>query len=190
MKLFFDTETTGVPRNYSAPVSDTENWPRLVQLGYVVMEGDDVLLETEYIIKPDGFEISLEASSVHGITTEKALAIGVDITDGLGNFLFWVQNCDEIIGHNVSFDVSIVGAECWRLWQKNPFEGKKVICTMKSSTNFCAIPKRLGSYKYPKLFELYEKLFGEPMGAAHTALQDIQNTAKCYFELVKRGVIV
>ena len=30
--LFFDTETTGLPRNYKAPSSDTRNWPRLVQL--------------------------------------------------------------------------------------------------------------------------------------------------------------
>ena len=31
--LFFDTETTGLPKNYNAPITDTDNWPRLVQLG-------------------------------------------------------------------------------------------------------------------------------------------------------------
>jgi DNA polymerase III subunit epsilon len=30
MYLFFDTETTGIPRNYKAPVADLQNWPRLV----------------------------------------------------------------------------------------------------------------------------------------------------------------
>ena len=30
--LFFDTETTGVPQDYKAPSSDTDNWPRMVQL--------------------------------------------------------------------------------------------------------------------------------------------------------------
>ena len=31
--LFFDTETTGLPANWQAPMSDLENWPRLVQIG-------------------------------------------------------------------------------------------------------------------------------------------------------------
>ncbi len=32
MYLFFDTETTGLPRNWHAPASDLANWPRLIQL--------------------------------------------------------------------------------------------------------------------------------------------------------------
>ena len=30
MYLIYDTETTGLPKNFSAPVSDSDNWPRLV----------------------------------------------------------------------------------------------------------------------------------------------------------------
>jgi len=30
MYLFFDTETTGLPRNWKAPVTDLDNWPRMV----------------------------------------------------------------------------------------------------------------------------------------------------------------
>ena len=189
MELFFDTETTGIPRNYNAPVSDVENWPRLVQLGFIVMDGKTSLVETEFIIKPVGFEIPVETSNIHGITTEKALAEGVSIQDALGVFCFWVQESETIIGHNISFDLSIVGAEFWRLYQNDPFAGKKTVCTMKSSTQFVGIP-RSGGFKYPKLHELYRKLFDKDMGAAHTALQDIQNTATCYFELVERGIVV
>jgi DNA polymerase-3 subunit epsilon len=189
MKLFFDTETTGIPRNYNAPVSDVENWPRLVQLGYIIMSNDETIYEMERIVRPDGFEIPVEASNVHHVTTEYALEHGEPIEEVLRTFRFWIEECEVIIGHNVSFDVSIVGAEFWRLWQRNPFENKKTICTMKASTRFCAIPKSSGSFKYPKLHELYRKLFDQDMGAAHTALQDIQNTAKCYFELVKKGIV-
>ncbi len=32
MYLIFDTETTGLPKNYNAPLTDADNWPRLVQL--------------------------------------------------------------------------------------------------------------------------------------------------------------
>ena len=31
--LIFDTETAGLPRNYGAPYTDVENWPRMVQYG-------------------------------------------------------------------------------------------------------------------------------------------------------------
>ena len=188
MQLFFDTETTGIPRNYNAPVSDVDNWPRLVQLGFIVMDGKDVLTEQEYIVKPDGFEIPVEASNVHGITTEVANSKGESVKKVVLEFMFWMNQCDTIVGHNVSFDVSIVGAEYWRIYGNSPFEGKKAVCTMKSGTQFVGIP-RAGGFKYPKLHELYRKLFDKDMGAAHTALQDISNTAQCYFEMVERGII-
>ncbi|HET7116363.1 MAG TPA: hypothetical protein VFI29_07720 [Hanamia sp.] len=34
MYLFFDTETTGLPKNWKAPVADLNNWPRLSELHY------------------------------------------------------------------------------------------------------------------------------------------------------------
>ncbi len=188
MYLFFDTETTGKHKSFYAPMSDVDNFARLVQLGYIVMDGKFTLLEEEFIIKPDGFEIPIEASNVHGITTDIAIEKGVPITKVIENFMFWVTNCDVIVGHNISFDLGTIGAEYWRLYQKNPFDGKNTICTMNQSTNFCKLPGGR-PYKYPKLCELYQILFGQEMGASHTALQDIQNTARCYFELVEKGVI-
>lgn len=32
---FFDTETTGIPKNWEAPVTDLSNWPRMVQIAYL-----------------------------------------------------------------------------------------------------------------------------------------------------------
>ena len=195
MYLFFDTETTGKPKRYDAPISDVDNYPRLVQLGFIVVEDREILLEQEFIVKPVGFEIPAEVSLIHGITNEKALADGEDLETVVRIFDLWIQQCDTIIGHNVSFDLCVFGAEYWRLYQKDPFEGKKSVCTMKSSTNFCGIPspfrtvRNSGQFKYPKLAELYKKLFDTDMGAAHTALQDIRNTVRCYFELVERGII-
>jgi DNA polymerase III epsilon subunit-like protein len=188
MYLFFDTETTGVPRDYKASISNIENWPRMIQLGYIVMDGDKIVHEHETIIKPDGFEIPIQASSIHGITTEKALHDGAELVSVLDEFGMWVGNCDTIIGHNVSFGVNIIGAEYFRLYGKSPLEGKKTIDTMESSKAYVGIRNSYG-FKWPKLAELYRKLFNEDMGAAHTALQDIQNTVKCYFELERLGVI-
>lgn len=195
MYLFFDTETTGKHLRFDAPVSQVENFARLVQLGYIITDDKNIMVEQEFIIKPEGFEIPIEASNVHHITTEIALEKGQNIKDVLDDFAFWVGVCDTIIGHNIEFDLGTIGAEYWRLYQKDLFAGKKTVCTMKSSTEFCKIPnpfrtrRNVGAFKYPKLAELFKALFGVEMGAAHTALQDIQNTVKCYFALVEKGVI-
>lgn len=190
MKLFFDTETTGVPKNYKAPVSDVENWSRLVQLGYILVDNGKILHEHEAIIKPVGFEIPVEVSNVHGITTEMAMREGKDIRLELSDFLWWANYCDTIIGHNISFDMNIVGAEFWRLHGKNPLEGRKTICTMMSGIDFCGLPGKFpGKLKYPKLEELYMALFLKPLEQKHTALDDIQHTVECYHAMIERGII-
>lgn len=189
MKIFFDTETTGKAKNFNAPMSDVDNWPRLVQLGYIVFGDDGNTYSSEHIIRPVGFEIPVEASNIHGVTQEKALADGEQLEFVLTDFMLWLDKADTVIGHNVKFDINVVGAEHWRLTGKNPFEGKKIVDTMLSGTNFCQLPGAYGKYKWPKLHELYFKLFGREMGAAHTALQDIKNTSDCYFAMVERGII-
>jgi DNA polymerase III epsilon subunit-like protein len=190
MYLFFDTETTGVPRNYNAPLTDSENWPRLVQIGWVLYDDEkNLVAEAEFVVKPNGFEIPEGASSVHGITTEKALSVGDPLEEVADIFRNALEKSDVIVGHNLSYDESIMGAEFIRLKMENPIPLKKRVDTMKSSTYYCKLPGSMGKYKWPKLHELYRKLFNEDMGAAHTALQDIQNTAKCYFELKRLGVI-
>lgn len=36
--LFFDTETTELPKDYGAPTTDTKNWPHMVQLSWIVTD--------------------------------------------------------------------------------------------------------------------------------------------------------
>ena len=44
MYLIFDTETTGLPKKFNAPITDLDNWPRLVQLAYLVYDFDGNLI--------------------------------------------------------------------------------------------------------------------------------------------------
>lgn len=109
MYLFFDTETTGLPKNYKAPVSDTENWPRLVQLAFICCEEDGVEISRHnYIVKQDGFEIPKGASSVHGITTQIAMADGHPLEEVL--FKFWekLQESKVLVAHNMSYDEKLL----------------------------------------------------------------------------------
>jgi DNA polymerase III epsilon subunit-like protein len=189
MILFFDTETTGLPKNWKAPVSDTSNWPRLVQLAYLMYSETGLQQKAvDFIVKPEGFTIPSDASAIHGITTAKANSTGKPLKTVLEDFKAAVEGATTIIAHNISFDEKIVGAEFYRLQIPNPMYGKKKICTMESTVNFCAISGPYG-YKWPKLEELYYKIFRSNFEEQHNAAMDIKATAKCYWELKKMGKI-
>ena len=187
--LFFDTETTGLPRDFDAPISDLENWPRLVQLSWIVSDstGTEFRLK-DFIVRPDGFTIPEDSSKVHGITTEIAMREGSLLQNVLSEFVSDLEAVDVIVGHNVEFDKKIVGAEFIRCNFPGKSLDKPTICTMKSSTDYCEIPGKYG-YKWPTLQELHNKLFGEGFEDAHNSLNDIKATKKCFFELKKRNVI-
>lgn len=187
--LFFDTETTGLPRNYNAPFSDSNNWPRMVQLAWILADESGEILETnDRIIFPAGYKIPDEVSRLHGITTEIAMEKGVDLDLTLVDFSISIGKCELIIAHNVSFDRAIIEAENLRVGNTNPILRKPTFCTKEKSTNICKIPGNRGGYKWPKLQELHEFLFGHKFDDAHNALNDVSATVKCYFKLKEMGV--
>ncbi len=187
--LFFDTETTGVPRNYKAPASDLKNWPRLVQIAWLLADDDGGEIESaEYIVKPEGFTIPAEAARIHGISTEMAIRDGLDIKSVLAEALMCLGKVSQLVGHNIDFDEKILGAELLRAGHPNCVETKQRLCTMRSATDYCRLPGPYG-YKWPKLEELHRKLFNQPLDGAHRALIDVRACAKCYFELRRLKVM-
>ncbi len=183
MYLFFDTETTGIPRNYKAPVTDTNNWPRMVQIAWLVYDSDKKRIDQQqFIIKPEGYTIPIEVSRIHGITTEIALNEGKDLNYVLNLFNEQIEESKNIIAHNISFDEKIVGAELFRKSINTNLFNKPRLCTMHASTDYCKIPGNYG-YKWPKLSELHVKLFGCDFEDAHNAAADIEATAKCFWKL-------
>ena len=50
MFLIFDTETTGLPRSYSAPLTDFDNWPRMVQVAWQLHDAQGNLINSNSII--------------------------------------------------------------------------------------------------------------------------------------------
>lgn len=189
MYLFFDTETTGLPKNYKATVSDVDNWPRLVQIAWHIYDASGGLTDKQnHLIKPEGFSIPLDASRIHGITTERAMMEGSELAYVLGLFEDEISNAQFIVAHNMSFDEKIVGAEFFRKNIKSALFNKIRICTMKASTDYCKIQGPYG-YKWPKLAELHMKLFGEDFQEAHNAAADIEATARCFWRLREMKII-
>ena len=61
---------------------------------------------------------------------------------------------------------------------------------MMKSTSYCKLPGKNGKgFKWPKLEELYQVLFGKQMENAHDALADVMACKECFFELIKLGII-
>lgn len=191
--LFFDTECNGLPINYNAPISATSNWPRLIQLAWIVTdEKGSELKRQSHIIYPNGFTIESEVTNLTSISIKRAQCEGIDLKDALQEFMEDVEQAEILIGHNVDFDRYIIGCELYRtLGAYNTLLNKSHECTMRASTDYCAIPSDspYGEYKWPKLEELYLKLFGCMFDNAHDALADVEATKKCYFELIKQNVI-
>ncbi len=191
MFLIFDTETTGLPQRYDAPLTDFDNWPRMIQLAWQLHDELGELIEAmSYIVKPDGFVIPRGSEKVHGISTERANSEGLPLMDVLSYFNAALAKCSIISGHNIEFDNSIVGAEMLRMNLTTSLFDKTVVDTKETSTDFCALPGgRGGKFKWPTLEELYFKLFDEQFDAAHNAAADVQATARSFFELIRLRVI-
>lgn len=202
MYLFIDTETTGLPKDYNAHCSDSANWPRMVQLSTILYDkGANRIKDGNFIIRPDGFEIPAEASAIHGITQALALEEGKPLTEALNALFLDLAFARVLIGHNLDFDRSIIGAEIYRIFPKEKAPlivkdklsmatGRKVVCTMRAGTDLCKLPGKIeGKFKWPKLAELYRALFGEDFSEAHNSAADVQATARCFFEMKRRGII-
>jgi DNA polymerase III subunit epsilon len=187
--LFFDTETTGIPKNYKAPVSDLKNWPRMVQVAWLLTdESGAEISSAEHILKPNGYTIPADAARVHGITTEIAIECGVEIGSVLKLMATDIVDAKTLIAHNMAFDEKILGAEFLRAGFENYLDSKSRRCTMQAATDFCRLPGPYG-FKWPTLNELHQKLFRESFSGAHQALVDVRACAKCFFELRKLKVM-
>jgi len=191
--LFFDTETTGLPPKPKPPVTDTDKWPRVVQIAWAHVSTDPHAIDRtlSYIIRPDGFTIPKDAAEVHGISTERAEAEGYPRGEVLEAFSRAVGVSDVLVAHNMSFDLPVVGAELVRVRGTNILQDVPTICTKEASTDFCKIPFPRGGrgYKWPKLQELHDTLFGETFDDAHDAGADVKAGARCFLELLNRGVV-
>ena len=189
MFLIFDTETTGLPKRWDAPISDLNNWPRVVQLAWQLHDEDGSLVSNKtYVIKPVDFDIPFESEKVHGISTLLATQIGEKIQTVFSEFLKDLSSASYIVGHNLKFDINVVSSELYRLDIENQLLNKKVLDTCTENTaNVCKLPGgKSGKFKFPTLVELYENLFNKQFENAHNASADVEANAMVFFELIRQ----
>src|SRR5690606_13428233 len=119
---------------------------------------------------------------IHGITNERANEEGQDLKQTLSKFIDAVSKAKYLCGHNIEFDINIIGAELFRCGINNVLPEKAAIDTKNDeTTEYCAIPGgRGGKFKWPTLTELYQKLFNSSFAEAHNAAFDVAATAKVF----------
>lgn len=186
--LFYDTETTGLP-NWKQP-SDDPSQPHLVQLGAILCDIDtaEIVQSLDLIIKPDGWLIPDEVAEIHGITTEKAMEVGV--SEELAIDLFLEMRGKALrVAHNKTFDQRIIRIALKRYGYSEDLMGAWAekddhVCTMLMSKPVMQLePKGRYGWKNPKLEEAYKHFTGKDLENAHTAMADAKACMEVYFAL-------
>jgi DNA polymerase III epsilon subunit-like protein len=188
--LFFDCESTGLPLRRDLSPWDVEGWPRLVQLAWGTYDPLGNLLDIRSsIIRPDGFTIPAEATTIHGISHSRAVAEGEELARVLDDFGEAIESPSiTLVAHNIDFDCGVVGAEFIRLKKSFRLLDVPAVCTMKTTAEVCRLPRPYGpGFKWPTLDELHLHLFGGSYERPHDAANDLQACARCFFRLLQDG---
>jgi DNA polymerase-3 subunit alpha len=188
MYLIFDTETTGLPKRWDAPITDVNNWPRCVQIAWQLHDEMGKLIEhQDYLVKPEGFNIPYDAERIHGISTELAAAEGIALSEVLEKFNSTLSKAKFIVGQNLGFDINIMGCEFHRMGVESPMSSMPVLdtCTEVTASLLKLPGGRGGKFKLPTLTELHQYLFQIPFAEAHNATADVEATTRCFLELIR-----
>ena len=191
MYLIFDTETTGLPKRWDAPITDTGNWPRCVQIAWQLHDEMGKIIEhQDYLVQPEGYNIPYDAERIHGISTELAQADGISLSEVLEKFNIALSKSKFIVGQNLKFDINIMGCEFHRLGIESPMSSMPVLdtCTEVTASLLQLPGGRGGKFKLPTLTELHSYLFNKPFAEAHNATADVEATTRCFFELIRTEI--
>jgi DNA polymerase-3 subunit epsilon len=185
--LFFDTETQGLP-DFNKRARDPAQ-PHICQLAFMVTDESGHELEFyDQIIRPEGWEIPLELTAIHGISQQKALEVGIPEKLALQTLLGKIKQNKLLVAHNLTFDKFIVRCGLRRFelmtdaddlaWKNLP-----TFCTMKPMVQVCKLPFPNGGrgFKYPKLQEAFKHAFGKEFDGAHDAKNDLRACKELYF---------
>jgi DNA polymerase-3 subunit epsilon len=184
MKLFFDTETTGMVE-FKKPHTDPKQ-PDLLQLAFILDDDEGNTIETFCSILFDEAYVPIheKALAVHGISKEKARMFGIPASEGLKKFYSAWGDSRILIAHNISFDKKVMKTAFYRCRSVvHPAKTLIEYCTMRTATPILKLPGKFG-HKWPTLDEAYRVLV-DPEGfeGAHDALNDVKACRAVYYKL-------
>jgi DNA polymerase III epsilon subunit-like protein len=170
-------------------------WPHIIEIAWdlVDLKDQDSLIRSDYLIKHDNLKIPASSTAVHNITNDMVFSQGISIKIALDEFREALLLADRVAGHNVKFDLDMVGVSWVRMNEENAIKdlmSKDIICTMQACTDICKIPSKIpNKFKWPKLADAYRSLFFAEPNNAHRAAGDVHTTKKILFKLMELGVL-
>jgi DNA polymerase III epsilon subunit-like protein len=208
--LIIDTETNKLP-DYKRS-AQAEGQPRLAEFAAIIVNEHGERIEPEYqnYIKPDGWTMEAEATSVNKITQEMLERSGVPVAE----VLQWYMNriiIDQlpVIAYGAQFDTKIMRGELRRREGVNAaiehreenedadlFEVTPNVCLMRQARPFAKLigrelVKASGSNKgWPKLTDLCDFLgVIYDKESLHGALADARAAQTCFAVMVHQGFV-
>lgn len=172
MYCIFDTETSGLA-DFRAP-ADAPGQPRLASIAMIAVdEALNLVAATSVLIRPEGWEMSPEATKVNGLTQEMLLRHGVPIREVLWRYSDEIERGATLVAHNVQFDTKVMRGEMRRAGMSDMFSSTATVCTMRTLTDRVCMPSSTGrGFKWPRLSEAVETLLKRDHRDAHGCLPD------------------
>lgn len=192
MLLFFDTETTGLPKKITL---NHPNQPHVVQLAALLCDGAGAEMASINLIVDCSVEIPQVVVDVHGITTEIAKRCGVLPPVALQTFASLARLCDKVVAHNIPFDTKLMDimSARWAMGVDAIPRRVERVCTMKMANKYTQIPPTAKMVKCghtntkpPRLSEAYKFFFDKELVGAHDAMVDVRACKDIYFEMLGR----
>jgi len=185
--LFFDTETTGLPKiRKDNALAGPDNWPDIVSIAWIIFENGQRKPTKYYVIKPDGWTIEAESIKIHGITMDYAYEHGRNLADVLLELREDFKGCETVVAHNIEFDKNVLfNAYKWRL-NLNPWHiwPSSEFCSMIQSEKELKISYKYATsyrvYKSPTLTELYEATLSRKPVGLHNSKADVEALMDIY----------
>lgn len=199
--LIIDTETSSLPVNYTEPFTNTDHWPRIIQLAWeLCWENGETIKKVCELVQPDGWRFPTGKFWVdNGFNEADSMLNGLPIKPLLIDLAIAMCQADVLVAHNLTFDQPIIECEMWRYKvfpkaiyrqfvdeYQPPFKFRpdtiklKKECTKLLSTPILKLPGFKGEYSWPKLEVAYEYMMGKPFNDCHHAGADVQACKEIY----------
>ncbi len=185
--LIYDTSAADVVAKYNLPFTDTDNWPQLAHLSWILIDETGKELDSyDAQIKPSSQKISQKAANMHGLDKAAIEKDGIKVQEALRKFNDALAEADYVFSHNMNYNSNVMKAEYFRTGVVNELNSADEYCLMQESTYFCKLPAKRGDrYKWPTLTELHKVLFQKTYANAQNALADRNAASRCFIVLYK-----
>lgn len=210
--IVFDVETSGLWNKGKC----ADEQPYILQLSYVLYDicNKNLIKKVNtYVQVNDSVVFDDSAISINGCTPEKC-SNGLPMHSVLAGFYYDFHLAEYAIAHNLNFDSRMIQIEFQRNWYVlekicphglqlfdpiyTSYEGIKMVCTMKETTQLVKAPyknqkqeyrKTNNNFKWPTLLELHKHLFGEEPIGLHDAFIDVMVTLRSYLHYKYKHII-